>query len=145
MDAARPQWPMFSDLLRRQALMEDMMERCGVEMLDVIHTDSGRSFAEARAKCRSCAAVMTCRAWLLTFGGRDTAPVPTFCPNAGLFRTCRKATVERRVRELAALASKLRWIGLDAEATELQDQAARIQREQTIHFGNFLQPSSETD
>ncbi len=108
MEAATARWPMFKEQLRRQALMEDMMERCGVDMLDVIHTDRGRSFAEARAKCRACPVSMTCRAWLLTAGGRDIASVPAFCPNADLFRACREAKTEPPARHLVTVAARLR-------------------------------------
>ena len=34
MPIATPQWPMFREVLRRQELMDDMMERCGVDVLD---------------------------------------------------------------------------------------------------------------
>jgi hypothetical protein len=78
---------MLGEALRRQALMDEMMERCGVDVLKVIHSDRGQSFAEARAKCRLCQSVMTCRAWLLT--ANCEAP-PEFCPNSSLFRTCLK-------------------------------------------------------
>lgn len=44
MPIARPQWPMFREVLRRQELMDDMMERCGVDVLDVIRRDRGQSF-----------------------------------------------------------------------------------------------------
>jgi hypothetical protein len=85
MSTAATQWPMFREALRRQALMDDMMERCGVDVLDVIRRDRGQSFAEARARCRSCLSVRRCREWLLA-AGSDLAPPPGFCPNADLFR-----------------------------------------------------------
>jgi Family of unknown function (DUF6455) len=89
MPFATSQWPMFKDVLHRQGLMDDMMERCGVDVLDVIHKDSGQSFVEARARCRSCAWVRTCRNWLLVSEGAMSRP-PDFCPNAGIFRACLK-------------------------------------------------------
>ena len=84
-----PQWPMFREALRRQELMDDMMERCGVDLPGAIHSDRGQSFAEARAKCRSCLSVRTCREWLLAPRGEFSSP-PDFCPNARYFRTCLK-------------------------------------------------------
>jgi hypothetical protein len=41
MSTAEPQWPMFREVSRRQALMDDMIERCGVDVLDVINCDRG--------------------------------------------------------------------------------------------------------
>ena len=79
------QWPMFTEVLRHQALLDDMMERCGVDVLDVIRRDRGQSFAEARAKCRLCLSARTCREWLLAPRGELASP-PDFCPNAHLFR-----------------------------------------------------------
>ena len=85
MPTATPQWPMFREVLRRQELLDDMMERCGVDVLDVIRRDRGQSFAEARAKCRLCLSARTCREWLLAPGVELASP-PDFCPNACLFR-----------------------------------------------------------
>jgi len=52
MPIATPQWPMFREVLHREEFMDDMMERCGVDVLDVISKDRGQSFVEAHAKCR---------------------------------------------------------------------------------------------
>jgi len=85
MDAARPRWPLIKDVLHRQALMDDMMERCGVDVLAVIRSDRVQSFAEARARCRLCLSERTCREWLLAPPGERVLP-PDFCPNGSLFR-----------------------------------------------------------
>ena len=85
MATAMPQWPMFREVLGRQTLMDDMMEGCGVDVLEIIRRDRGQSFAEARARCRSCRSARTCREWLLAPGEEFTSP-PDFCPNASLFR-----------------------------------------------------------
>jgi Family of unknown function (DUF6455) len=89
MSIATPQWPMFKEVLHRQGLMDDMMERCGVDVLDVIRKDRGQAFVEARARCRSCAWVRTCRNWLLVSEDSRSRP-PDFCPNMGIFRACLK-------------------------------------------------------
>jgi hypothetical protein len=78
------QWPMFREVLRHQTLMDDMMERCGVDVLELIHRDRGCSFAEARAKCRLCPSARACREWLLAPRDELISP-PDFCPNARLF------------------------------------------------------------
>jgi hypothetical protein len=89
MRIATTKWPMFTEVLRRQELMNDMMERCGVDLFEVIHKDRGQSFVEARTKCGLCACMGTCREWLLAPKGHVSSP-PDFCPNARLFRTCLK-------------------------------------------------------
>ena len=78
-------WPMFRDVLRHQALMDDMMEQCGVDVFEIIRRDRGQCFAHARARCRSCLSARACRQWLLAPSGELTSP-PDFCPNASLFR-----------------------------------------------------------
>jgi hypothetical protein len=80
---------MFREVLRRQEQMDDMMERCGVDVLDVIRKDRRQSFIEARSKCRFCACVGTCRQWLLG-PERELSRPPDFCPNARLFHACLK-------------------------------------------------------
>jgi hypothetical protein len=90
MSTETPQWPMLKEVLRSQKLMDDMMERCGVDTLALIRSDEGRSFAEARAECRWCLSARTCGEWLLALGGELASP-PDFCPNASLFRVCLKS------------------------------------------------------
>jgi hypothetical protein len=76
----------FNRVLASQALMDEMMERCGVNVLELIRRDGAHSFTKARAKCRFCISAMACRQWLLSPG--PSLP-PAFCPNAELFRGCR--------------------------------------------------------
>ena len=86
MSTATPRWPMFSEVLRRQELLDDMMERCGVDVVQVVRSDGGRSFAEARARCRLCLSARRCGEWLLAAPRGELASPPDFCPNACLFR-----------------------------------------------------------
>lgn len=83
MSAAMPHLPAYAETLRRQALMDEMMERCSVDVVELIRSDRASSFAEARARCRLCGSVRTCRDWLLAADGEGP---PDFCPNACLFR-----------------------------------------------------------
>ena len=85
MPIATPRWR--REVLRHQELMDDMMARCGVDVLDVIRKDRGQSFVEARTRCRLCACAGTCRDWLLAPDVALSWP-PDFCPNARFFRTC---------------------------------------------------------
>jgi hypothetical protein len=74
------------DVLHRQELMDDMMARCSIDLLAVIGKDGGQSYVEARAKCRACSCVGTCRDWLLTPDGESSSEPQDFCVNASLFR-----------------------------------------------------------
>jgi hypothetical protein len=87
MSIETPQWPMLREVLRQQRLMDDMMERCGVDVVDLIRCDRGKSFADARGKCRLCLAASTCQEWLLALGNNNAVLPPEFCPNAELFST----------------------------------------------------------
>ncbi len=77
--------PTAREMIDRQGLMDDMMERCGVDLLGLIAEDGGRSYARARARCRGCASVAVCRDWLLAANSESCEP-QDFCPNSGLFR-----------------------------------------------------------
>ena len=47
-------WPRFEEVLRRQRLMERMMQTSGVDVPMAIRVDGGLAFIEARGKCRYC-------------------------------------------------------------------------------------------
>ncbi len=49
---APSRWPQFARALRKQALMDEMMEAQGVDLLAAVKT--GEGFVRARAKCRNC-------------------------------------------------------------------------------------------
>ena len=83
-DTGKP--PTARELIRQQGLMDDMMTRCGVDLLGVIGKDGGQSYVEARSRCRGCASVGACRDWLLTSDGKAQSEPQDFCPNSGLFR-----------------------------------------------------------
>ncbi|HET9574134.1 MAG TPA: DUF6455 family protein, partial [Methyloceanibacter sp.] len=72
--------------IQRQALMDDMMTRCGVDLLALIGKDGGQSHAEARSRCRGCSTVKARRDWLLTADDNTPSEPQDFCANSGLFR-----------------------------------------------------------
>jgi hypothetical protein len=86
---AMQRWPISREVLRHQTLMDEMMAECVVDVLELIRRDRGRSFAEARARCRFCLSAKTCRQWLLSLNKALASP-PAFCPNAELFRACQR-------------------------------------------------------
>jgi Family of unknown function (DUF6455) len=55
----------LKQILRRQELMDRVMEKCGVDVLAAIRADKGQVFFEARAKCRECPHDVACRDWWL--------------------------------------------------------------------------------
>jgi hypothetical protein len=77
---------MLEQVLRRQGLMDHMMQTSGVDAYTAAHIDGGLAFFEARAKCRFCPDEEACRLWLASDELRSP---PDFCPNARFFRTCR--------------------------------------------------------
>lgn len=76
---APSRWPQFARALRKQALMDEMMETEGVDLVAAVR--SGDGFVKARANCRQCKDETACRAWFLERSG-DPAE---FCPNWEFF------------------------------------------------------------
>ena len=72
-------WPQFARALRRQALMDEMMETQGVDLVAAVR--AGEGFVKARANCRDCKDEAKCRDWFLEGNG---APAE-FCPNGAFF------------------------------------------------------------
>jgi hypothetical protein len=70
--AIRPRAP-------QQALMDDMMETQGVDLLAAVRAGDG--FVRARANCRDCTHEPVCRAWFLEPSGKPA----DFCPNGEFF------------------------------------------------------------
>ena len=68
-------WPQFASALRKQALMDEMMEAQGVDLAAAVRTGDG--FVKARANCRECKDEEACRAWLLARPESQRNSVPT--------------------------------------------------------------------
>jgi Family of unknown function (DUF6455) len=82
---ARVNWSRFQQILRRHALMDYMMDKCGVDPVKVVR--AGDAFADARAKCANCPHDDGCHNWIVQGGGVEP---PDFCANAELFRACKR-------------------------------------------------------
>jgi hypothetical protein len=78
--------PTPREMIHRQEAMDDMMARCGVDLLALIGKDGGKSYVEARSRCRGCSTVKACCDWLLTTDDSTPSEPQDFCPNSGLFR-----------------------------------------------------------
>jgi len=81
-------WPTLKQVLRRQELMDRMMQTSGVDVLTAVRVDGGLALIEARAKCRFCLHEGACRDWLESSEGLQMPP--GFCPNASFLRACRR-------------------------------------------------------
>jgi hypothetical protein len=158
MDTSTPSW--LKQILRRQELMDSVMQTSGVDVLTAIRADNGQAFFEARAKCRVCLHERDCRNWWLESCEALRQP-PNFCPNANFFRACKRENYplsreppngpfeQRASSELVKLIWKLRWIGEGEEVKEAQMQLARIQaRMQALrvpYAGSALGMLNDTD
>jgi hypothetical protein len=80
---------MFHLVLRRQKLMDEIMEASHVDLVEVMRIELGQAFTDARSKCRFCTNETRCRAWL--FSPETKGGPPEFCPNAELFRMCKRS------------------------------------------------------
>jgi hypothetical protein len=81
-------WPMFHRVERRAVRMHDMMARLRVDPGKLARVRRGDAYAEARARCLTCAMTDECLRWLGDPGqvGRG----PEFCPNLALFAACQR-------------------------------------------------------
>jgi hypothetical protein len=79
-------WPRFARVLRKHALMDEMMEAQGVDLLAAVR--SGDAFVEARANCRDCPNDEACRSWFLEHTGEPAE----FCPNGEFFAALKSET-----------------------------------------------------
>ena len=73
-------WPQFARALRKQALMDEMMEAQGAAV------KTGEAFVRARANCHNCDCEGACRDWLLE-GESEPAD---FCPNEEFFAALKR-------------------------------------------------------
>jgi hypothetical protein len=88
MSTSTPWWPTLKQVLRRQELMDRMMQTSGVDVLTAVRVDGGLAFVEARAKCRYCLHEGECQNWLESSEGPRMPP--DFCRNANFFRACKR-------------------------------------------------------
>ena len=70
--AVSTRWPMFNQGLHRQGLMDEMMERLGVDVLIAVRA---QAFVRARARCRDCLRESECQKWL------DSSPILPLPPD----------------------------------------------------------------
>jgi hypothetical protein len=62
--------------------MRAMMQRLGVDTLELAYADLGGVYTEAARRCLKCENTAECLRWLDTDG---SAAPPAFCPNLELF------------------------------------------------------------
>ena len=74
-------WPQFASALRKQVLMDEMMEAQGVDIVAAVRAGDG--FVKARANCRDCKDEEACRASFLAQAGE---PAEILCQRCVLRR-----------------------------------------------------------
>jgi hypothetical protein len=87
MPAIADKMPTAREMIHRQEVMDEMMAHSGIDLLALIGKDGGKSYVEARSRCRGCSTVKACRDWLLTTDDSTPSEPQDFRPNSGLFRT----------------------------------------------------------
>ncbi len=80
MQKSRQHWPIFSQVLRQESLMNRMIAALKINMLDAVRQDRGEAIASARDKCFHCTNIEACKSWLNT--AQDPKTPPIFCPNS---------------------------------------------------------------
>lgn len=71
-----------------QVLMDDMMQAIGVDLLEAVDVDGGRSYVRARHNCHRCTHKEECGDWLLE---HEHGQPQSFCPNTGFFQSLKNA------------------------------------------------------
>lgn len=79
---------MFDRMDRRLTNMSTMMERLGVDPVDLSWRNQGQLLPSAIHACRACQNGELCREWLLQTPASKEPPA--FCPNAELFAQARE-------------------------------------------------------
>jgi hypothetical protein len=66
-----------------------MMERCGVNLVELAQDRLGLTLASVARTCMHCGRTESCRKWLETAERRRVNAPPPFCPNAERLRQAR--------------------------------------------------------
>ena len=83
----------FDRIDRQMKNFHGMVDRIGVDPVDLATDCLGYRLTSALRRCAACDATEACQAWLAQTGGR-AANAPAFCPNSDIFaRARRKADV----------------------------------------------------
>jgi len=81
--------PMLERILRQAEMMDQMMQRVGVDPATAARADRGMACYEARTRCLSCRSERQCFDWLARAGSQPPLEPPEFCHNAEFLRRCR--------------------------------------------------------
>ena len=79
----------FDRIDRQMKNFHGMVDRLGVDPVDLATDCLGYRLTSALRRCAACDATEACRAWLEQAAGR-TANAPAFCPNADIFARARR-------------------------------------------------------
>jgi hypothetical protein len=78
----------FDRIDRQMANFHDMVDRLGIDPVDLARDCLGYRLSTAVRRCQACDAGATCRAWLDRTTTAENAPA--FCPNADIFAFARR-------------------------------------------------------
>jgi hypothetical protein len=84
--------PTLNRVLRRAALMDNVMQRVGADHDAARALDGGSAWFEARVKCIACGSEQQCLEWLVRSQPAAYSAPPQFCLNAEYFCRCRDGT-----------------------------------------------------
>ena len=78
--------PMLNRVLQHAELMDQMMERLGVDPAAAARLENGMAWYEARSQCIACPSERQCREWLKRAAIAPLLGPPDFCDSSALFR-----------------------------------------------------------
>lgn len=81
-----PRWPMLHQVEGRAIRTQQMIERLGVDPLQLVRLERGQAYCRVHEICLQCCSADACKTWLQS---RDPEPAqPDFCPNLKLLLSC---------------------------------------------------------
>jgi Family of unknown function (DUF6455) len=76
----------LSRLDAHSKFMGQMMERCGIDPVDMAQDRLGVTLMQAARACIACGRTQSCKRWLDAADQENIQEPPSFCPNAQRFR-----------------------------------------------------------
>lgn len=90
---------LLSRLDTHSKFMGQMMERCGVDPVDMAQDRFGITLMQTARACMACGRSESCRRWLAATEDGPLQDPPSFCPNAKRFRQAQDPMIRAHVTE----------------------------------------------
>lgn len=81
-----PRWPMLQQVEGRAVRTQQMIERLGVDPMQLVRLERGKIYCRVHEICLKCRVADACRDWLQSKNNKTERP--GFCPNLELFLSC---------------------------------------------------------